>query len=488
MAHVEKYTRGAMGNMLAHYNRTKASSKSLIDPARTPLNYNLADTDQPLSQLDFIHKRLSEIKVLNRKDVNVFCDWIVTAPQELSENEYADFFRETYKFLNDHYGKENVISAYVHMDESQPHIHYAFVPVATDKKKNIPKLSAKEVITLKELKNFHKDLSTHLNGIFGRDIGILNGATDLGNKTIEQLRNSSKNLKNYADTEIQTTTNIITKAVGKDKVLVSQSDIAATQQAAADTAALMENIDAANRSMKIIREKADRNFEKSEKILSELNEREKAVAEREKSIARRERENKTVSQQNDIDRANISERLKICQEREQQLELCENSPHKFYGDKIAKLNEENLSLKKNITDLKFDNTAIQQSVVLLTKQLDEKERTFTRRLATQEREITFDYENRLRERDSIIKSLNSTVDNLRSAVSKAYKVICNICRAAGVLWSGKGRFADYAMDFSPKQDNLMYAIISYGMKAAKDADFSDLAQKIEKENFIAEDI
>lgn len=60
--------------------------------------------------------------------------------------------------------------------------------------------------------------------------------------------------------------------------------------------------------------------------------------------------------------------------------------------------------------------------------LDEKERTFTKRLATKEREITADYENRLREKDGIIKSLNSTVDNLRSAVAKAYKVICNICR------------------------------------------------------------
>lgn len=204
MAHVEKYTRGAMSNMLAHYNRTKASSKSLIDTTRTSLNYNLADSDQPLSQLDFIHKRLSEIKVLNRKDVNVFCDWIVTAPQELAETEYADFFRETYKFLNDRYGKENVISAYVHMDESQPHIHYAFVPVAIDKKKNILKLSAKEVITLKELKSFHKDLSPRLNSFFGRDIGILNGATDLGNQTITQLRNNSKKLKNYANTEIHT--------------------------------------------------------------------------------------------------------------------------------------------------------------------------------------------------------------------------------------------------------------------------------------------
>lgn len=385
MARVEKYTRVAMGNMLAHYNRTKASSKSLIDPARTHLNYNLADTDQPLTQLDFIHKRLSEIKVLNRKDVNVFCDWVVTAPQELSENEYPNFFRETYKFLNDRYGKDNVISAYVHMDESQPHIHYAFIPVAIDKKKNIPKLSAKEVITLKELKSFHKDLSTHLNGIFGRDIGILNGATDLGNKTIEQLCNDGKRLKSYADTEIQTTTNIITKAMGKDKVLVSQSDIAATQQAAADTAALIDNINAANRNVKIIREKADRNFEKSEKILSKLTESEKAIAEREDSIACREQYNKTVSEQNDIDRANISERLKICQEREQQLELCENSPHKFYGDKIAKLNEENTSLKKNISELKSENSIIQENTVQLNIQLAEKEKAYTKRLADKER-------------------------------------------------------------------------------------------------------
>lgn len=481
MARVEKYTRGAMGNMLAHYNRTKASSKSLIDPERTPLNYNLAAADQPLSQLDFIHKSLSEIKVLNRKDVNVFCDWIVTAPQGLSENEYADFFREVYNFLNERYRKENVISAYVHMDESQPHIHYAFVPVAMDKKKNIPKLSAKEVITLKELKSFHKDLSTRLNSFFGRDIGILNGATDLGNQTITQLRSNGKKLKSYADTEIQTTTNIITKAMGKDKVLVSQSDITAIQQAAADTAVLIEDINTANDSVKKIREKADKNFAKSEQILSELSEREKSLAKREENITRRERQNKTVSEQNDIDRENISERLKICRERESQLDSRTDNPHKFYNDKIAKLDEENMSLKKNITELKSDNTAIQQNVALLTNQLDEKERTFNKRLVDKEREITADYETRLREKDGIIKSLKAAVD-------KAYHIICNICRAAAVLWCGKGKFSDYAMDFSTKQNALMCAILDYGAKCTREADFPDLADKIDNEYFICSDI
>ena len=117
MAHIEKYTAAATGHMLAHYDRTHSSSTSLIDESRTALNHNLAGIDQPLPQLDFLHKRLGEIKVMKRADVNVMCDWIVTAPKELSSEELPLFFNETYKFLNARYGKENVISAYVHMDK-----------------------------------------------------------------------------------------------------------------------------------------------------------------------------------------------------------------------------------------------------------------------------------------------------------------------------------------------------------------------------------
>ena len=151
MAHVEKYTAAATGHMLAHYDRTHSSSTSLIDESRTALNYNLAAEDQPLSQQDFIHKRLSEVRVLKRADVTVMCDWIVTAHRCITENEYSLFFEKTYDFLCDRYGRENVISAYVHMDETSPHLHYSFVPVIIDKKKKIPKLSAKEVITRKDL-------------------------------------------------------------------------------------------------------------------------------------------------------------------------------------------------------------------------------------------------------------------------------------------------------------------------------------------------
>ena len=211
MAHKEKYTRGAVGHMLGHYDRSKEVPE-LACPANTVLNYNLASNDQQKNQLDFLHQRLSEVKVHNRKDVNVRVDWVVTLPQSLNNRNFDDeerFFKETYKFLNERYGKENVISAYVHFDEVTPHMHYAFVPVVEDKKKGGYKLSAKEAITREDLRTFHKDLSNHMERVFGRDVGILNEATKEGNKSIAELKRQS------ATERLQETTVEASKIVSK---------------------------------------------------------------------------------------------------------------------------------------------------------------------------------------------------------------------------------------------------------------------------------
>lgn len=196
MAHIAKYKKFALGHMLNHYARSKDIEKAVvrsndnIDASRTHLNYNLAEHQQ-LIQLDFVHKRLSEIRVQNRKDINVMLDWVVTLPKLLNSDEQERFFRETYNFLNERYGKENVISAYVHLDEITPHMHYSFIPVVEDKKKGGYKLSAKEKITKNDLKSFHFDLSKYLENSFGRDVGILNEVTKYGNKEIAELKRES---------------------------------------------------------------------------------------------------------------------------------------------------------------------------------------------------------------------------------------------------------------------------------------------------------
>lgn len=250
----------------------------------------------------------------------------------------------------------------------------------------------------------------------------------------------------------------------------------------------MEGIDAANEEIKKIREKADKNFEKSEALLAKLDEREKDLDERERNFVSFQNRTINDSVNNETTRRQLEYRLKVCEEREQELLQLENTPHKFYRQKISALTEEKTALKGDIYQLEKDKRTIQANDVALRRKLDETNRTFAERLERKEQLITAKYESRLQEKDSIIDTLNSIVNGLKVAVKKAYHVICNICQAAGALWSGKGNMAEYAADLTPKQDNLMYAIIEYGLKATKEADFPDLAQKIENENYIAEGI
>lgn len=274
MAHVKKYSISAIGHMFGHYDRTYSSSTSSIDESRTYLNYNLAETDQPLSQLDFLHKRMSEIKVLKRANINVMCDWVITAPEALTEEELPRFFSECYKFLNELYGKENVISAYVHMDETSPHIHYAFVPVVIDKKKKIPKLSAKERITRKDLNAFHPSLTKHMTAIFGRDIGIQNDATSLGNQTIKQLRQKAKNMEKFEAEPVPVTEipSVVKKFLKEDKVIISRKELERVNQAAEDAALIISNADAVNRQLADKSDKTDKNYEKSEEYIHKAEE------------------------------------------------------------------------------------------------------------------------------------------------------------------------------------------------------------------------
>ena len=193
MAHVAKYTRSQVGGLSRHFERAKNENGEYlqfgnqeIDLNQTHMNYNLAP-DQ--NQLDFIAQRCGEVQCLNRKDVNVMCSWVVTMPKGLHPFEDKAFFNAAYGFLCDRYGGEkNVISAYVHVDETTPHMHFAFVPVVMDEKKGAEKVSAKEVLHRQDLQTFHPDLDSYMMGVFGRDIGILNEATKEGNKSIAELK------------------------------------------------------------------------------------------------------------------------------------------------------------------------------------------------------------------------------------------------------------------------------------------------------------
>lgn len=200
MANVRKFTRGAIGHMCAHFERKQQYNKETkqmeyvrfgnqeIDTSRSHLNYNLAPERK--SQSEFIKQRCGEVYCHGRKDVNVLCSWVVTAPKDLDPAEHDKFFRSSYQFLEDRYGKDNVVSAYVHKDESgQPHMHFAWVPVAFDVKRQRQTVSAKMVIARKELQEFHPALQKHLEAELGHPVSVLTGElSDRPDLTLAQYK------------------------------------------------------------------------------------------------------------------------------------------------------------------------------------------------------------------------------------------------------------------------------------------------------------
>lgn len=240
MANLQGYTSGAVGNMLNHYTRHDGDpnqerytyNNQRIDKSRTHLNYSLFERRDPRA---FIRQKVAEADTKPSKATNVISDWIVTLPKnERLEGREREFFEEAYKFLVAKVGEENVVGAWVHMDETSPHMHFCFVPVteqtvmtndksqplrwterdeaknkahkagefkrdskgtvrykrvvATDENGNpVTKrtLSQSKVFDRAAMRDFHPQLTKHMVDHFGFDVGV--ELEDEGDKVLSKL-------------------------------------------------------------------------------------------------------------------------------------------------------------------------------------------------------------------------------------------------------------------------------------------------------------
>ena len=192
MACAMKFSAGAVRNQLRHNRRTiEHSSNRDIDPERLERDYVLSP-DRGMTGYDYFLQRKSELYCYNRDDVKVMVGWIVTAPQDLDPARYDDFFCASYDFLENRYGKENVVQAIVHDDEGgQPHLHFCFIPVEEDPKNEQGyKICANDVLDRRELRNFHPDLQRYLDEHGLEDAHVMTGVTKRqgGNRTVAQLK------------------------------------------------------------------------------------------------------------------------------------------------------------------------------------------------------------------------------------------------------------------------------------------------------------
>lgn len=142
---IEKRKLASVGRINKHHERQKEEYKSNpdIDPARSHQNYHLIEPAGDYRSM--VLAKIEAAGAKRRKDSVVMQDCFVGATPDWikakSSAEQEEYFRYALSFFEKNFGRQNILSAVVHMDEATPHMHLCFVPL-TEK----GRLSSKDII------------------------------------------------------------------------------------------------------------------------------------------------------------------------------------------------------------------------------------------------------------------------------------------------------------------------------------------------------
>ena len=136
-----------------------------IDHSKTYLNYDLVNANKQNFN-NLIDEKIEQNYTGKRKirtDAIKHIDGLITSDNDFFDNQTPEdtkqFFEYAKAFLEQEYGKDNLLYATVHMDEKTPHMHYGVVPITDD-----GRLSAKEVVgNKKALTEFQDRFNEYVN-------------------------------------------------------------------------------------------------------------------------------------------------------------------------------------------------------------------------------------------------------------------------------------------------------------------------------------
>lgn len=184
--HVEKYKGAGVAPVSNHNARVYESRgyrRENIDSSLSGENYRLGPDRGPAKE--WVNARVAALglKRRPRSDAVLMCEWVVTLPESERGGE-REFFEAVYGAMAARYGADNVVSCWVHRDEpgARPHMHFDWVPVTRD-----GRLSAKEVLSRKELLAVHRDLGRELSQALGHEVHLLLPSEERGRRELSRL-------------------------------------------------------------------------------------------------------------------------------------------------------------------------------------------------------------------------------------------------------------------------------------------------------------
>lgn len=321
VVHMMKIGKGGVRGIQSHNQREKdPHTNPDIDKTRTKDNYELLGNH--LNYHREINDRIEQLAVNTktvRKDAVVLCNFIITSDEQTMKampfEKQRAFFEDAINFFADRYGRDRLVNATVHMDETTPHMHIGLVPVTED-----GRLAAKSIFTRTELKNLQTDFAKDVGFRYGLERGIEGSErTHLSEqqfkaqqaeqreqeaqerlskaqKDVKILRKQEKALKGQIEglqRDIMTARQVkdvpYTKALMSDKLLVAPADFEALCKAAATAEELLKEIKPARRINAHAKEILQEAQAQRAEIVKKAQEKANSVSERLKSAEYRQK-------------------------------------------------------------------------------------------------------------------------------------------------------------------------------------------------------
>ena len=197
---MEKYKRADVVGIERENERDekyKSTRNPQINKSRTHLNYHTLPHEK--KYLAFIDERIKELapKRKIKDDAVLITSFILGSDKEffdgISPETQKRFFDDCAEFFAERYGKENVISAVVHLDESTPHLHFNLIPVTGGR------LCAKELFDRAAL----RELQTDFYEVVDKKYGLKRGKDGSTAKHLDTVAFKAKKMTEAAEEKIR---------------------------------------------------------------------------------------------------------------------------------------------------------------------------------------------------------------------------------------------------------------------------------------------
>ena len=197
---MEKYKRADVVGIERENERNenyKSTRNPQIDKSKTSLNYHTMPYEKKyLAFIDERIKRLSPKRKI-KDDAVLITSFILGSDKEffdrITAEQQKQFFADCTDFFSERYGKENVVSAVVHLDESTPHLHFNLMPVTGGR------LCAKKLFDRAAL----RELQTNFYEVVGKKYGLKRGKEGSTAKHLDTVAFKAKKMTEAAEEKIR---------------------------------------------------------------------------------------------------------------------------------------------------------------------------------------------------------------------------------------------------------------------------------------------